>query len=121
MNSLGRRLTAVKRELTDLKTAHRKGLGLLKVYKKDMTISAPSGSDLAYWLEITCTFSVSNYPFVRFYPLGVEPSSSPEFNYTNSGSKCQYRAVYFKNDWQGKVTIYSTSPIDSATYTWSQL
>lgn len=124
MNLLADRLRFAKRELTALKTAHRRGLGLLKVYTKTYSVPPYSGTAWFYWLTIKVNYSVSPYPFTKMYfdwdsfydSIGYEAS---EFEYKNNGYNAEFRTVVIRLDVPYKITIYSTSPIESITHEWS--
>lgn len=126
-NLLVERLKFAKRELTALKTAHRRGLGNLKVYKKKITPPS-SGHDSGFWyLIVTVDFDrrFSSYPFT--YSLStreingnqsIEPVS---FNYINNGFSARYGAIYlYSASRDNSFTIISTAPIISTAYTWIQ-
>lgn len=123
-NLLVERLKYAKRELTALKTAHRRGLGLLKVYSKTLTIQPPSGSATFYWLTIDLEFSISNYPFIQMYLVeedvaDVAVNTLPEFEYTNNGDNAEYRLVLENTGENYLIRFNSTSPITSSNYSWS--
>ena len=120
-NLLVERLKAAKRELTALKTAHRRGLGLLKVYKKEYTIQTP-GDNNAYWLTIDLGFSISPFPFVQLYTAGGEYVlvADTEFEYKNGGNTAEFRFVWLDNKPTYSFTVYSTSPIESMDYSWER-
>lgn len=120
---LSQRLRNAKKELTALKTAHRRGLGLLKIYKESYTASAPPSSTAVYWITIDINFSLSAYPFVQHYmrtDIG-DPSfisTETEIEYKNSGMTIEYRQMIYGLDSEYKFDIISTSPIESMTYDW---
>lgn len=123
-NLLVQRLKFAKRELTALKTAHQRGLGLLKVYSKTIVIQPPSGSATFYWLTIDLEFSISNYPFIQMYLVENDISDTPtntlpEFEYTNGGNKAEYRLVLQNTGTTYSIRFNSTSPIASTNYSWS--
>ena len=123
-NLLVERLKSAKRELLALKTAHRRGLGLLKVYSEVYSIAAPSGSSTFYWLTIDLEFSVSTYPFVQYYIVNndiasVPVNTAPEFEYQNGGTKAEFRIVLEKVPSGYRFGFSSTSPIVSMNYSWS--
>lgn len=123
-NLLVQRLKFAKRELTALKTAHKRGLGLLKVYTKTYTIPPPSGSASFYWLTIELEFEISNYPFLQEYlvynDIATSPiSTTPEFEYKNDGEKAEFRMVFEKRTTDYSIRFNSTSPIVSMNYSWS--
>jgi hypothetical protein len=126
MNLLTARLKSAKRELTNLKTAHGRGLGLLKIYTRSVNLSAPTGEGAFFWLSIDVTFSVSPYPFAQKYIVtdtldGNNFYVNDEFNYSNNGWGAEFRTGVAKQTAPSRVTVYSTSPITSISYSWSSL
>lgn len=122
---LSKRLIAAKRELTALKTAHRRGLGLLKVYRYDYDIPPPTGELSFYRLTVNITFETSPYPFVQRYIIAQDITSNlffanEEIVYTNSGWGAELKAVYLIAS-HYPLVINSTSPITSMSYEWSNL
>lgn len=90
MNTLGQRLKYARRELTALKTAHPRGLGNLRVYRKNQTIVTP-GSAGVYRATIKGTFSslFAPYPFAQGM-IGTVSASTINlvfdgFEYTDNG------------------------------------
>lgn len=126
MNLLSQRLKTAKRELTNLKTAHRRGLGLLKVYTQTVTVQPPSNDHVIWWLTLDVEFDISPYPFVQKYlvrPISTNSYiyANNELEYKSSGWEAEFRDVFAFFDYISlKFTIYSTSPIKSVNYSWSQ-
>ena len=133
VNLLSQRLKAAKRELTNLKTAHKRGLGTLKVYRtehyfEDDGIEPPD--NFRGTLRIKFSRSFAPYPF--FYVVPTASGSAPWYNTTYS---IQVRGISFEDNgytavisgdiFYGsnylfeKVVIFSTAPIDSTTGNWS--
>lgn len=90
---LVQRLKAAKRELTALKTAHRRGLGLLKIYAEDAEIEE---QQTGLWnIIITITFATNStpYPFAYIEPQRAEDGSNPNlldydgWEYADNGKK----------------------------------
>lgn len=129
MNTLSQRIKFAKRELTNLKTAHRRGLGLLKVYYKPYTVPPPSTVSYAFIrLDMTITFDGVAYPLIGFMGRSVDPTaqysgsmfgSTPELQFTNNGHAVKMSVVAVA-DVHGvyKLYIYATSPINSISYNW---
>lgn len=67
MNILSQRLKYAKRELTALKTAHPRGLGNLRVYRRNETLVPPTGDRELYRITLHLTFEdqYAPYPFVQ--------------------------------------------------------
>lgn len=133
MNTLAQRLKFAKRELTALKTAHRRGLGLMKVYK---TIHYFEDDDISYGYEyngvLTLNFSAGSSPYPYFNVLAASEELSEYYieaktidiasvRYTNSGHSAEVsgRIFYGYGDIYDKIIIYSAAPIISTSGTWS--
>lgn len=115
---LVQRLKAAKRELTALKTAHRRGLGLLRIYEK-YTIDIPEieeGQVLIFVVNFSDQFAP--YPFFQFSTAEQGISSNYFFGTAD--------AEYQNNGYSVKITlsfdqgifaylkgayVFSTSPI----------
>lgn len=125
-NLLVEQLKYAKRELTDLKTAHRRGLGLLKVYVTRYQVPPATGSQTFFWLTIDVEFGISNYPFAQKYLVLDDITASivdtaPEFEYTNGGYGAEFRSSLVKIDEPYVFDFYSTSPIISISHSWSPI
>lgn len=132
-NMLVDRLKFAKRELTALKTAHTRGLGLLKIYKTEFDYSQTGKPDgYIYNAVVTVKFSrdFAAYPFA--YVLGDINRNSgifwPSFeaevvSFKDSGYTLVVsgRAVYATSENLRKVTAVSTAPIISLTCNLSSL
>lgn len=117
------RLKEAKRELTNLKTAHKRGLGGLKVFEYDLDISGYT--DHVYILNITVNFdpNFTSYPFVS-----CTPQSDPEtflanadlisMDYSNNGMSAIYVFEWFAlTSFQPyRFAFYSSVPIVSSEY-----
>lgn len=123
MNLLVDRLKYAKRELTALKTAHKRGLGNLKVYTQEVTITHPGGSQL---LNLVVNFDNTTvaYPFVRV--IG-SMNSSYTYNlnvlgagYTNNGKTYKMTGTFILNTGMNKIYVESTLPASSISYTWGR-
>ena len=128
MNNLFiQRLKYAKRELTALKTAYVRGLGMMKVYEQ--TATAPSaGHESGFWtliINVGLDTSFTAYPFVQLIP---QVSSSFEYSieyesmqYENSGYSASFRTSWRYQAGTGSdVTVFSTSPITSISFNWSK-
>lgn len=122
-NLLVERLKAAKRELTALKTVHRRGLGGLKVFEYPLEISGYN--DTVYTLDVTVNFVVgsTSYPFVFCTPQ-VDPDTLLtkadliSMDFSNNGMTANFSFDWFaltKID-PYKLIFYSSSPIDNVTY-----
>lgn len=130
---LSQRLKQAKRELTALKTAHRRGLGLVKVYKyvhyfENDNIDPPG----TFTGTLTINFAQSASPFPFFYVLSDTEKSYYYENYysiritgaryANSGMSAQISGniFYGAGDMFDKVTVYSLAPISSSHGVWEE-
>lgn len=124
---LVQRLKAAKRELTALKTAHRRGLGLLKVYDKIVSLEIPQDPSYYYYVEFDITFAQgsSPYPFIELIPKVFSGTAAFTANggieYYNGGMAC--KMVY---SWVSStpsvdtVTFLSTAKISTISQNWRQ-
>lgn len=123
VNLLTKRLKDAKRELTNLKTAHMRGLGYLKVYSQNLTITdGPSTGIHSFQIDITLSNEFAAYPFTQLFPAANsndDHSIEVEgFTYSD-GYHVRYRLLYAWGDASMDfVRIVSTSPITNVTYTW---
>lgn len=124
MNTLAQRIKFAKRELTNLKTAHGRGIGNLKVYTKSINITHTGGSQL---LNLVVDFSNSGvvYPFVQVF--GSMNPNTYENNldvlgagYTNSGRTYKMMGTWRLGTGMNTIYIESTLPVSSVSYTWGR-
>jgi len=126
-NLFVQRLKHAKRELTALKTACQRGLGTVKIYSETaagLEVGHTSGS-WAVTITANLDQAFAAYPFMM-----VVPQVDSSFAYSLEVTSMQYEdsgyTAKFKANWKydanagGVVTIYSTSPIDSVSFSWSQ-
>lgn len=128
-NMLVDRLKAAKRELTALKTAHKRGLGNLRVYNQKYEIPY-SGHESGLWnLVISVKFDTSftAYPFVYLLPTRRSDGGSrtalliqATIEYTDSGYGARMGTVYFHTSTDNSFTVVATSPVTSVSYEWSR-
>ena len=125
MNTLSQRLKYAKRELTALKTAHPRGLGNLRVYRRSETIVTPGSSGI-YNATITATFSslFAPYPYVQAVP-GPTPDhviilQFKDFEYNSNGMG--FTAILTGWFTAGSVAIpykiLSLAPVESVNVQW---
>lgn len=128
-NLLTQRLKAAKRELTNLKTAHKRGRGLLKLYSYEGQ-ATPADSTKIYDITITVTFSnkFAKNPFVVFLRDTVDPNAqwmgsalrTDMQYYSDDGYKLILKGNYY--DWHGgdneKYKVIATSPITNVNIDW---
>lgn len=118
------RLKEAKRELTALKTAHKRGLGELKVFEYRLEISGYN--DHVYDLSVTVNFDTSftRYPFIFTYPQGdpntfLSKADLVSMDYTNNGASAVFNYSWFALTTIDPYTILfkSSVPIVSSEYT----
>lgn len=121
---LSLRIKEAKRELTALKTAHKRGLGNVKIYTYDFNID-PTGHDTGIWelvVRVDFDSSFAAYPFVYIAPqIGQSFSYSLEVattDYRNDGYTAFVRCIWGYENGMTKSTVVSTSPIVNVSYTW---
>lgn len=120
---LAQRLKKTKRELTALKTAHRRGLGLLKVYPREVELDV-SGRTGIWTVTIGLSFDQKFAPF----PLieSIQTVDNPAMDqvalfYSNDGY-----AAYVTFDWISTppvpetVKFVTSAPVISTTQTWEE-
>lgn len=120
------RLKRAKKELTALKTAHKRGVGLLKVFEENI---APQAPDHTPWdLTITLTFGANTAPYPFVY--AIAKSLSEEDYYWSFGftqEEIEYANEHTVNVagefWSSNpvpTRILSTAPVESISYSWSK-
>lgn len=123
---LVQRLKAAKRELTALKTAHRRGLGSLKVYEYPLEISGYN--DKAYILNVHIDFdeNATSYPFITCSPQVDTTTYQSKadiisMDYTNGGMGVDYSFDWFALTKIDPYTIFfiSSAPISQVTFQFS--
>ena len=128
MNTLADRLKAIKQELTALKTAHKRGLGNLRIYSKTVEVDSTGHESPRFWgLEITINFDTrfASYPFAYMLPTISDSGAASltqqrAFSYTNNGFTIEFKALYyFSGPDTSSFTILSSSPVTSVSYRWS--
>lgn len=128
-NMLVDRLKAAKRELTALKTAHKRGLGNLRVYTQKYEIPY-AGHESGLWnLIITVEFdnSFTAYPFVYLLPTRLGGSGffaallvQATIEYIDGGYGARMGTVYYHSATDNSFTVVSTAPVISVSYEWSR-
>lgn len=125
---LSARLKAAKRELTALKTAHKRGLGLLKVYTQEGTAPVPTDDTYDFTLRINFARDFSKNPLAFFIPVAQSPT---EWYFHNN---LDVENEYYSTDgytlivsgfrlafagWSDGYKIVSTAPIDNVIWEWT--
>lgn len=132
MNTLSQRLKYAKRELTALKTAHPRGLGNLRVYRRIETIVSPGnggGGIRAYEAKISGNFSslFAPYPYTQVvlgdYSEDVSLLNMQDFEYTNGGMGFATVASGFftQPSVPINIVILSLAPVDGIEVEWSEI
>ena len=123
MNTLANRIKYVKQELTNLKTAHERGLGMVKIYSYNYgTPPVPATGNFIVNINFNTDFA--SYPMFQIGPTLLSVSSGsywfglPNARYTNNGYTAivtmpQDFAEFYR---YSSLRIACTSPISSVTY-----
>lgn len=128
MNTLADRIKAINKELTALKTAHKRGLGNLRIYSKKVEIDPTGHEAPRFWgFEVTIDFDnkFASYPFAYMLPTMSDSGATSvtqqrAFTYTNNGFTIRFKAIYyFSSVDSSSFTIISTSPVTSVSYRWT--
>ena len=128
-NKLIQQLLEAKREVTALKTAHERGLGLVKVFEREIKMELGGASwfgVLSVTVEVTLKSGEAPYPFASFYPkIDLGDFSSMQSGqvgglvYSSDGRKLSFAYGVFVPQEQ-TVTRYakvqSTSDINTISY-----
>lgn len=134
MNTLAQRLKFAKRELTNLKTAHQRGFGLLKIYATEYKFSDIPGLSPNFYDNATTTINFSKdfapYPFAYIKgPIDITESdfvflsvNVEQIEYKNNGYTVVFKgeAVYSSAYHLDKMILYSTSPPISVSFDWRE-
>lgn len=127
---LVQRLKNAKRELTALKTAHRRGLGNLKTYYYKYNVPSEGHEEGYIWhLVITVHFNraFAAYPFAqllgaRLYGTGsfVTLLDVATLQYIDDGYGLEVGCLYEYDEENNTFVILSSAPVDSISYEWSR-
>lgn len=128
INLLTTRLKEAKEELTNLKTAYVRGLGLMDVYTYSGTASPPTRQDYLFKASITFDPEFAQNP-LTYLSIGIGDLQAPWL-----GSALEIYNQTFSSDgftltvnglisWAAEdiatYTIYSTSPITNVSWEWT--
>lgn len=130
-NLFDEKLKHAKQELTNLKTAHRRGLGNLRTYYYNNEIPS-GGHEEGYIWELTITLqfdrNFGSYPFVQLVgallPSGgsfIDILDVATVRYIDGGYGMKLGAYYSYDGRVNNYVIFSTSPVVSISYEWSEL
>lgn len=120
------RLKRAKEELTALKTAHKRGVGMMRVYEENI---APQASDGTMWkLTITIKFEENTAPFPFAYTVAKTLSdldffwafgfTQEEMEYTDEHTVKVAGTFWWEE--AVPIRILSTAPVKSVSYAWSK-
>ena len=124
-NLLSQRLRNAKRELTNLKTAHRRGIGNIKIYTYDLQVTTTGQGTSIFNLVVEFSDSSVAYPFVQVW--GSMKASDGDYNmstlgggYTNNGRTFKLMSRCWPEPEFDMVYIEAAAPISSVSYTWGR-
>lgn len=129
INLLSQRIKSAKRELTNLKTAHKRGLGNLKIFKNEIIIDTSGHTSGIYFLTININFdqSFASFPLIKIYPTVTNnfdySAQLLEMDYINNGYtvRAEFLWLYNSSLPNQNMTVFSTSPISSSSYSWRNI
>lgn len=114
-NKFERLMRAIERELVDLKTTCRRGLGSIRFYQKTKPVQK-TGTDITIQGTITIA---SGEPLPAFLtvatPLGMQVISTADGQ--NTYTTYQMQATSSSTTWSGSYIVTSSSLIDSVEVT----
>lgn len=124
INLFSKKIKDIKIELTNLKTAHKRGLGSLQIYTYDINID-PTGHEYGFWeLSFTADFdrTFAAYPFAYLEPQAqgnfVSSLEMESFGYFNDGYRIVFNAIWFYDSAAYNARIISSAPITNISYSW---
>lgn len=128
INLLTTRLKEAKEELTNLKTAYVRGLGLMDVYTYSGTASPPTRQDYLFKVRITFDSEFAQNP-LTYLSIGIGDLQAPWLGsaleiYNQTFSSDGYTLtvnglISWAADDIATYTIYSTSPITNVSWEWT--
>jgi hypothetical protein len=125
---LSQRLKAAKRELTNLKTAHMRGLGLLKVYTHQGVAPVPTDDTYDFTLRVDFERGFGEKPLALFSLVTVAPTEwffnnnleAEDEYYSSDGYTLIIRGIRIAfAEWSDGYKIVSTAPVSNLTWEWS--
>jgi len=120
------RLKEAKKELTNLKTAHTRGLGMLQLYTSEIKLDVQDKTGL--WdVEVNVYFKAgqSPYPFLEYIPVVMNDTSNV-IELIGMEFSADGMSVLLQFEWLNStpqvdtILLYCTSQIDTYTQEWSQ-
>lgn len=126
MNTLSQRLKYAKRELTALKTAHPRGLGNLRVYRRSEILVPPSSERELYTITIKLFFSpdFAPFPYIEVVKGSENPDialfSFEDFEYFNNGMGATSIAsgLFYEGAPSMPYEILSLAPVTNIETQW---
>lgn len=120
------RLKEAKRELTNLKTAHTRGIGMLQLYTSEVKLDVQDKTGI--WdVAVTIYFKEgqSPYPFLEYIPIVNNDTSNVieliGMEFSNGGMSVLLQFEWLASDpYVDTIELYCTSDIGSYTQEWSQ-
>ncbi len=125
---LSKRIINAKKELTNLKTAHTRGLGNVMVYHRTETMTSPNTGYTGYLITIEISFdpNFGAYPFAEVI-AGPEVDGTTlyrflEFEYRNSGRQVAVVAygIFYNPAVTVSYDIFSLAPVTNVAVTWEE-
>lgn len=120
------RLKEAKKELTNLKTAHTRGIGMLQLYTSEVKLDVQDKTGI--WdVAVTIYFKdgQSPYPFLEYIPI-INNDTSNVIELIGMEFAEDGMSVLLQFEWLNStpqvdtILLYCTSQIDSYTQEWSQ-
>lgn len=120
------RLKEAKKELTNLKTAHTRGIGMLQLYTSEVKLDVQDKTGI--WdVAVTIYFKEgqSPYPFLEYIPI-INNDTSNVIELIGMEFAEDGMSVLLQFEWLDStpqvdtILLYCTSQIGSYTQEWSQ-
>lgn len=128
INLLTTRVKDAKSELTALKTAYVRGLGLMDVYTYNGTANPPSREDYFFKMVVTFDPEFAQNP-LTYMSIGIGDLQAPWLGsaleiynqtFTSDGFALTVNGlISWAADDIATYTIYSTSPITNVSWEWT--
>lgn len=128
INLLSKRIKDIKRELTNLKTSHKRGVGNIKIFSQKVNVDVTGHeSDFSYfYIVVNLNRNYAPSTFVNFYPImdndGLSSfSETIKMNYSDDGYSVRVLTIWSYEAGLSSFWIDSLSPIDSIDYYWQAI
>lgn len=120
------RLKEAKKELTNLKTAHTRGIGMLQLYTSEVNLDV-QGKTGIWDVAVTIYFKdgQSPYPFLEYIPI-INNDTSNVIELIGMEFAEDGMSVLLQFEWLNStpqvdtILLYCTSQIGNYTQEWSQ-